>query len=375
MKHLKLLFVFPEPLPLPRARGAQVAWMTDALCSAGVDVTLASVPSTEGHPLQPIGKPLPGRLRLLPISNRWPFPFARWHSVSRFTRQLVRHIDTARPDAIFVRHIKLAYQLLKLRPDTPLIYEAHEVFAANAPPAKRARLAAQEAFVLAHAAGIVHISRAVQDALHDDYTYSNREIVLHSAAEIPQVAANKDWANCAKHIVYAGSFFNWKGVDDLIDAAAELPGCRMTLIGGEAAEIERLRPRIAPAGAEVILLPRTSPAEALEHLREACIAVLPNRAESVSHFTSPLKLFEYMGAGCAVVAADLPSVREVLGDDEGRWFTPGSPASLAAAIRSLAEAPDLARACGAAAARKAGDYTWQGQAEALRRFIDSLLKV
>ena len=372
---MNLLFAFPEPLPLPRARSVQVAWMTDALCAAGVNVTLAHVPSPDGHPLQPIGKPLPARLRLLPLSNRWPFPFSRWHSVSRFTRQLVRHIDTASPDAIFVRHIKLAYQLLKLRPNTPLIYEAHEVFAANAQPAKRQKLAEQEAFVLTHAKGIVHISRAVQEALHSDYLFSSQEIVLHSAAEIPKAPAIKDWANCARHIIYAGSFYSWKGVDDLIDAAAELPGYCMLLIGGEAAEIERLRARITPAGAEVVLLPRMSSSQALEYLQEACIAVLPNRAEGVSHFTSPLKLFEYMGAGCAVVAADLPSIREVLGDDEGRWFSPGSPAALAEAIRSLGEAPEIARSCGAAAAVKAGEYTWLGRAEALRRFIDSLLKV
>lgn len=85
---MNLLFAFPEPLPLPRARSVQVAWMTDALCAAGVNVTLAHVPSPDGHPLQPIGKPLPARLRLLPLSNRWPFPFSRWHSVSRLPASL-----------------------------------------------------------------------------------------------------------------------------------------------------------------------------------------------------------------------------------------------------------------------------------------------
>ena len=165
---MNLLFAFPEPLPLPRARSVQVAWMTDALCAAGVNVTLAHVPSPDGHPLQPIGKPLPARLRLLPLSNRWPFPFSRWHSVSRFTRQLVRHIDTASPDAIFVRHIKLAYQLLKLRPNTPLIYEAHEVFAANAQPAKRQKLAEQEAPRLEHPVG-----------RHDGVEARHRQRFLH----------------------------------------------------------------------------------------------------------------------------------------------------------------------------------------------------
>ena len=48
-------------------------------------------------------------------------------------------------------------------------------------------------------------------------------------------------------------------------------------------------------------------------LARADILALPNPPRpSRRTFTSPLKLFEYMAAGRAIVASDLPSIREVL---------------------------------------------------------------
>ncbi len=371
---MRILYPFPEPLPLPKARGLQVAWMVDALCAAGVQVTLTYVPSAEDHPLQPIGKEIPPNLQLLPLSYHWPFPFRRWHSVARFAALLDQEIDRVCPDVIFVRHFKLAERLLRLRPSLPLVYEAHEVFAATVPAGKQTHTRHAEAFVLQRAAGVVYISEAVQAAVRAAYTVAGEEIVLHSGVSIPDGIPEKEWQHCGRHIIYAGSFYGWKGVDDLVAAAAMLPGCRCTLMGGEADEVERLAARVVPGGAEVILLPRLPAHEVITRLSSACIAVLPNRAEGVSHFTSPLKLFEYMGAGCAVVAADLPSIREVVSSEEASWFTPGDPASLATTLRRLVAEPERARAYGQTAKRKAHAYTWSARAERLERFMSALAR-
>ena len=374
---MKLLYAFPEPLPLPKARGIQVAWMVDALCAAGIEVTLAHVPADNAHPLSHLGKQQPpGNLKVIPISRHWPFPLSRWHSVARFTDLLLGWIDrhpSNRPDIIFVRHLKLAARLLKARPDLPLIYEAHECFAATAPVAKRAALAAQEAYVLANASGVVFISGAVQNSLQRQYEVTPHQTVLHSGVDIPEAVVDKDWTNCHRQIIYAGSFFGWKGVDDLIDAAASLPGYRITLIGGNAAEIARMKERITLAGAEVELLPRLPADQVMTYLQNACIAVLPNRAEGVSQFTSPLKLFEYMGAGCAVVVSDLPSIREVLSPNEATWFCPGDPESLATALKILGSDPRLAQTQGAAMRRLAERYTWHSRAHSLAEFAEKLL--
>jgi hypothetical protein len=89
-------------------------------------------------------------------------------------------------------------------------------------------------------------------------------------------------------------------------------------------------------------------------------------------FTSPLKLFEYMGAGCAIVAADLPSVREVLPATMPGWFVPGDPASLGAALRRLVEQPDLARNEGAQMRKAAALYTWEARTQSLIGFIEQV---
>ena len=81
---------------------------------------------------------------------------------------------------------------------------------------------------------------------------------------------------------------------------------------------------------------------------------LPNPASAIStRFTSPLKLFEYMAAGPAIVASDLPSIREVLHDDvDALLVTPGDAAALAAAIDAAARRPGAGRAAGRAALRR-----------------------
>ena len=63
-------------------------------------------------------------------------------------------------------------------------------------------------------------------------------------------------------------------------------------------------------GAAVVFSGRIAPAAVRALLEKSCIAVLPNRADADSAFTSPIKLFEYMAAGCAVVAADLPAAED-----------------------------------------------------------------
>jgi len=112
----------------------------------------------------------------------------------------------------------------------------------------------------------------------------------------------------------------------------------------------------------------------MERLAASCIAVLPNRPDPDSAFTSPIKLFEYMAAGCAVVAADLAPLREVLADDEAAWFRAGDAADLARAMRELAADPVRARGMGERLREKSAAYTWQARAERLRDFLFGLTR-
>ncbi len=73
---MKLLYVFPEPLPLQRARGIQTVHTVAALAAQGADVTLAYVPSSE-DPFTAYSVARPGNVRLLPESRSLPWPLTR----------------------------------------------------------------------------------------------------------------------------------------------------------------------------------------------------------------------------------------------------------------------------------------------------------
>ncbi|MDA0226225.1 MAG: glycosyltransferase family 4 protein, partial [Proteobacteria bacterium] len=156
-------------------------------------------------------------------------------------------------------------------------------------------------------------------------------------------------------------------------AAATLSGCTITVAGGDPAEIEALRARVHAEGAAVVFSGRIAPAAVRALLEKSCIAVLPNRADADSAFTSPIKLFEYMAAGCAVVAADLPAVREILGEEDAMWFRPGDPAALAQAIRAQVADPDRSRVLGERLYAKSAAHTWAVRGERLARVLRGIV--
>jgi glycosyltransferase involved in cell wall biosynthesis len=122
----------------------------------------------------------------------------------------------------------------------------------------------------------------------------------------------------------------------LLDAFAQLrkrvPAARLILVGGRDTEIEQLRAQAAALGVSAALtwagqLPQE---QTLPYLQAADALVIP---DTITDFTaSPLKLFEYLAAGRAVVLPDIPALAEVLAPEIGYYFKRGDTDALAEAI-------------------------------------------
>lgn len=138
--------------------------------------------------------------------------------------------------------------------------------------------------------------------------------------------------------VYAGLTFAYRGLDLLIDAIAALvpthPSLRLVLVGGRPAEIAALAAQARSLGiADRVRLIGQMPQERVAlYLGAADLLVIPDTVTDVT--ASPLKLFEYMAAGRAIVLPDLPALREILPGDAGWYFRRGDGAALAAALAS-----------------------------------------
>lgn len=246
-----------------------------------------------------------------------------------------------------------------------MLYEAHEVFGDTAAAGKREANRALERRIMATALAVVANSGATARRLKELYPAPAVLEVIPNGVDRPGQLPDKPWAEARRHIIYAGSFFPWKGAAELVRAAAGLPDYRITLVGGDEARISELSSGVSGEGAELIFTGHLPHALVMSRLSEACIAVLPNRDDTDSSFTSPIKLFEYMAAGCAIVASDLPALREILSDEEAVWVRPGDPDALAAGIRRVGEDVLLASRLGQRVRDKSARYTWDARADRL----------
>jgi glycosyltransferase involved in cell wall biosynthesis len=164
--------------------------------------------------------------------------------------------------------------------------------------------------------------------------------------------------------VYTGGLLEWKGVEILVDAARSLPSIYFVIAGGMEQDVRRLRAR-AGGLANVRIDGFQPPARVPLYLAAGDLALVPNRSKPAisARHTSPLKVFEAMAAGIALVASDLPSLREVLVDGENALLVaPDDAVALAAGVERLAADAALRARIAARLRAQADDFTWDARA-------------
>jgi glycosyltransferase involved in cell wall biosynthesis len=168
---------------------------------------------------------------------------------------------------------------------------------------------------------------------------------------------------------FVGFVRDWHGMDAVIRAMAAQPRSasgagtvELVVIGDGPA-----RPELEALAAACGIPERVRFTGVVEHelvpalVGEFDIALQPR----VTGYASPLKIFDYMAAGCAIVAPDQPNIRELL--EHGRTallVDPDTKGAMWGAIARLADDVALRRRLGAAARAELErqDYTWRGNA-------------
>jgi glycosyltransferase involved in cell wall biosynthesis len=374
--------------PIERANGAQTMATCQALAARGHDVTLVVRPNPtgrQGDPFRFYGVPATRGLRLhfVPTSR------GRLASRLRFLGAAVR-LARDRGGLVYTRDLGLASLLLAWPRALPVhvVYESHGVAPvvreelprllgtpALAPSASTlGRLDRRERRVWTRAHAYVTITQALADELTSRYGRRQRVFVVPDGAPPadPTGAADAGPPPTARPVAaYAGHLYPWKGVDVFVRALALAPEVDGLIVGGHPGESDLAR--ITTLAREVGVADRLEitglvrPADVASRLAPASFLVLPNTASAMSdRYTSPLKLFEYLRLGRAIVASDLTAIREVLADEETALLVPpGDAQALAEALRRLAADPVLAIALGHRARALAARFTWTARASRL----------
>lgn len=374
--------------PIERANGIQTMATCQALAARGHDVTLVVRPDASGEgrdPFQFYGLPRTDGFRIHIV----PTAPGRRANRLRFLAASVR-LARGTDGLVYTRDLGLAAVLLRGRRwlRVPVVYESHglaPVVSEEMPrllgkpdlassAAKIRRLDRRERQVWADASAYVTITQALADELTRRYGSRKRVFVVPDGAPPadPPIGGSPVAASAARPLAaYAGHLYPWKGVDVFVRALALAPEVDGLIVGGhpgepDLARVTALAHEVGVAGRLEItgLVP---PAAVAARISGASFFVVPNTASATSdRYTSPLKLFEYLRLGRAVVASDLTAIREVLVDGQtGLLVPPGDAPALASALRRLAGDPDLAARLGRAARARAADFTWAARAARL----------
>lgn len=273
---------------------------------------------------------------------------------------------------------------VSVRLGVPTILELHE-FITGWRPGQVRRLGA----ILKHPSlvKVIFISHRLAQAFAGKWPeIEGRTLVLHSGAETPapadMVAArpNPVPEDSRLKVGYVGQLYPGKGMEMIEQAAPLCPFAVFHVVGGSGAILAQWRSRLANSP-NVILHGYVPYAQTQAYLAGFDVVVAPYQgfvqgqgggASNLADWMSPLKLFEYMSCGKAIVCSDLPVIREVLADGVNALLVRcDDPAAWSAALKALQEYPDLRRRL-AAAARSDFDraYSLEGRAgriiEALR---------
>lgn len=147
--------------------------------------------------------------------------------------------------------------------------------------------------------------------------------------------------------MYVGNLEAYQGIDLLLESFvllhAQRPSDQLVIIGGTPADVENYRQRAAglKIAAAVELRGAQPVARIAEFLREADILVSPR----IKGTNTPMKIYSYLDSGKPIIATNLFTHTQVLTPEVAKLPAP-EPAAFAAAMRELAEDPQLRQQLG-----------------------------
>ncbi len=371
---MKIAFAHHEPIDAGKARWVAIV-RTLAAVAARHPVhwyTPDTAPRIQAYAADHLGLRLPPALHIQTLPSVHKLAGLTINHV--FFRACRKAVTKAGADVLWLRSDKLAAHFAR-RVELPLVYEAHLVgplWAQDGGKGARQvqRLETLERQLYAGCAGVAAITQGLLDEVRARYAFAGPTAVVPSAVDTD--VFRPTWqVGDGKTVAYVGTLQFWKGLETLLEAMAQAPNLRLLIVGGGSpSEEATLRARISELNLQqrVELAGRLPQPQIPARVQNAVCAVhpLPPKISISTRFTSPLKLFEYMAMGLPIVAADVPSAREVLQDGgNALLYSAGKPDALAAALGRLATDRELAARLSANALRGAAAYTYDARAQKL----------
>ncbi len=363
---MNIIAIAGSRIPSDTANSIQVMKACAALVQLGHNLTLLVPESDE--------RPTPAALQQhygLPVT--FPIEWLSSHNRRLFTLQAVLRARTLSPHALYVWMPQSA--VFGLLAGLPTLFEIH------IPPSGWLGPAWHRLFArLPGRKRLIAITRALQKILEDDYGMrmpADQVVIAPNGVELERFASLPDPESArrltglppAPTVLCAGHLYAGRGADLFLRLAEAFPQASFVWVGGRPGDVETWRQRSAHLSNVTFtgFLPNR---ELPRYLAAADVLLMPYErsifgssgfADSAS-VASPMKMFEYMAAGRAILSSDLPVIREVLNEHNAVFCPPEDEAAWRAALGDLLRDPSRRLALAKQAQQDVTQYTWLARA-------------
>ncbi|HEY0445037.1 MAG TPA: TIGR04063 family PEP-CTERM/XrtA system glycosyltransferase [Allosphingosinicella sp.] len=328
------------------ARGWEVACLTGARHSlAGPDPEIA-----EGITFYRTPRPAEG-----------PSPLREWREIRALARRLDRLVTEFRPDQLHA-HSPVLSALAALpvakRRGIPLLYEIRAFWedaavgnGTGSEGSARYRLTRMlETYAAKQADAVAVICEGLRRDLVARGIDPAKILVSPNGVDMglfgnppqpDQAFARSLGLEGADVVGFIGSFYDYEGIDDLIEAMPLLiekrPATHLLLVGGGPMEAAlKAQAEQSTAAGRIRFIGRVPHEQVERYYSLIDVLAYPRKAMRLTELVTPLKPLEAMAQRKLVAASDVGGHRELIEDGvTGTLFPAGNPAALAAALDGL----------------------------------------
>ena len=258
----------------------------------------------------------------------------------------------------------------------PFVYDARDLVCAWTAdsPALRRQYSQLEGHFIRRADLVVAVSPEMADHIASEYSVA-RPLVVYNGSLVRAGAATPP--HQPVRLLYQGRFSPERRLSDLVEAVRLLGGLAHLTLQGWGVEEAALREKVRTLDLDewVAFVGPVRPVDTPLFANDYDVGVIGYAGSTENlRVAAPNKLFDYLGAGIAVLASDLPGTRSVLESGRcGILFEPTGPQAIADAVRKIAEDPDALYQMKANALAVWDRYSWDKQGQKLLGEIDRLL--
>lgn len=365
----KIIYIANVRLPTEKAHGIQIMKMCQAFANAEHDLTLV-VPRRKNQIKESVWQYYAQKpnfkIEYLKITDfmKIVIPRISFYLQGRsFLKSALRYLKNKEADIIYSRDLFFAKRLSYFNKN--VFYEMHRLPRSfNKNDLKKVK-------------GIIAITKGLKNALIEKGISKDKIIVAPDGVDLEEFNINVSKKEAReklslpldkKIVVYAGLFDKWKGYLTLLEASKFFDReVKLVMIGGTKEQVKKLKEEYPT----VIFLGYLPYTDLPINQKAADVLVLPNSGkEGISkYWTSPLKLFSYMTSQRPIIASDLPSLREVLNENNAVLVIPDNSKRLAKGIKETLKNTDFSVKISRQAYKDVQQYSWQKRANNILKFI------